>query len=147
MLRFVARWLRDHMPPPPARLSLVHGDFRPANVLIYDGQVEVVLDWELAHLGDPVDDLGWYTCSIYTAEHFPAGGRGIDDFLARYAVAAGLAGVDPDRLHFWQVMSTFRLAVMALTGIRNFCEGTSDRPAAPVDRVVRQALADTEVRR
>jgi aminoglycoside phosphotransferase (APT) family kinase protein len=147
ILRFVARWLRDHVPSPPARLSLVHGDFRPANVLIHNGQVEVLLDWELAHLGDPVDDLGWYTCSIYRLEHFPAGGWGIEEFLARYCVAAATPEVDLGRLHFWQVMSTFRLAIMALTGVRNFCDGSSDRPAAPVDRVVRQALADTEVRR
>lgn len=147
ILRFVARWLRDHLPPPPERLSLVHGDFRPANVLIHDSRVEVLLDWELAHLGDPVDDLGWHTCSIYGLEHFPAGGWGVEDFLASYAEAADIPAVEPDRLHFWQVMSTFRLAIMALTGIRNFCEGTSDRPAAPIDRLVHQALTDTEVRR
>ncbi|MDT2005800.1 phosphotransferase family protein [Rhodococcus opacus] len=57
-LRFVARWLRDHIPPPPERLALVHGDFRPANVLVHEGEFETLLDWELAHLGDPVDDLG-----------------------------------------------------------------------------------------
>jgi aminoglycoside phosphotransferase (APT) family kinase protein len=145
-LRFTARWLRDHLPPPPERRTLVHGDFRPANVLVRDGHVEVLLDWELAHLGDPIDDLGWYTCSIYPVEHFLPGRWEVDDFLARYAVGAGVDGVDPDRLHFWQVMSTFRLAVMALTGVANFCAGTTDRPAATADRVVRRALTDTEPR-
>lgn len=146
-LRFVVRWLRDHVPPPPDRLTLVHGDFRPANVLVHDGHLEVLLDWELAHLGDPVDDLGWYTCSIYAAEHFLAGRWEVDDFLARYGAAAGVDGVDPERLHFWQVMSSFRLAVLALVGIRNFCDGVTDRPAAPADRVIRMSLADTEIRR
>ncbi len=142
-LRLVARWLRDHLPPSPERITLVHGDFRPANVLVHDGRLEVLLDWELAHLGDPVDDLGWYTCSIYSREHFLPGRWEMDDFLQRYVVAAGIEGVDPDRLHFWQVMSSFRLAIMALTGVANFLDSSTDRPAAPADRVVRQALADT----
>jgi aminoglycoside phosphotransferase (APT) family kinase protein len=144
-LRFAARWLRDHLPPPPERITLVHGDFRPANVLVHDGRLEVLLDWELAHLGDPVDDLGWYTCSIYSREHFLPGRWEVGDFVERYAVPAGIGGVEPERLHFWQVMSTFRLAIMALTGVANFLDGSTDRPAAPVDRVARQALADTDL--
>jgi aminoglycoside phosphotransferase (APT) family kinase protein len=147
VLRFVARWLRDRLPSPPERITLVHGDFRPANVLVHSGRVEALLDWELAHLGDPVDDLGWYTCSIYAVEHFLPGRWEADDFVARYAVAVGVDGVDPGRLHFWQVMSTFRLAIMALTGVRNSCDGTTDRPAAPADHVARRALTDTETRR
>jgi aminoglycoside phosphotransferase (APT) family kinase protein len=104
--------------------------------------VEVLLDWELAHLGDPVDDLGWYACSIYSLEHFLDDRWTLADFLARYAAVTGHS-VDPERLRFWQVMSTFRLAVIALTAIRNFCDGTTDRPAPPADRVVLQALRDT----
>lgn len=142
-LRLTARWLRDNLPAPPDRLALVHGDFRPANVLVHDGEIEVLLDWELAHLGDPVDDLGWYTCSIYRGEHFLPGLWGTGDFVDRYRSATGTDEVDPARLHFWQVMSTFRLAVMALTGIAAFLDGSTDRPAGPADRVIRQALADT----
>ncbi|GAA1651715.1 phosphotransferase family protein [Georgenia ruanii] len=142
-LRFTARWLRDHLPEPPRRVALVHGDFRPANVLVHDGRLEVLLDWELARLGDPVDDLGWYTCSIYRREHFLPGRWEPEGFLDRYALAAGLGKVDRDRLHFWQVMATFRLAVIALTGVGNFLAGSTDRPAAPADRVARQALTDT----
>lgn len=142
-LRFTARWLRDHLPPPPERVALVHGDFRPANVLVHEGRLEVLLDWELAHLGDPVDDLGWYTCSIYRREHFLAGRWEVGDFLARYQSATGVEEVDADRLHFWQVMSTFRLAILALAGVANFLDGAADRPAAPAERVARQALHDT----
>ncbi|WP_238586181.1 phosphotransferase family protein [Rhodococcus rhodochrous] len=142
-LRFVARWLRDNLPPPPERITLVHGDFRPANILVRDGGLDTLLDWELAHLGDPADDLGWYTCSVYAREHFLPDRWAIDDFLARYTASAGGAEVDAERLRFWQVMSTFRLAIIALTGVRNFCDGQTDRPATPVDGVVRRALTDT----
>ena len=138
-LRLAAAWLHDNLPSPPQRTVLVHGDFRPANVLVRDGALHVLLDWELAHLGDPLDDLGWYTAPLYRREHFISGRWEPADFLNRYTELTGIE-VDPAALRFWQVLSTFRLAVIALTGVRNFCEGTSDRPAAPADAVIRQVL-------
>lgn len=140
-LREVIAWLADHLPSPvPCRL--VHGDFRPANVLVDGGRVTALLDWELAHLGDPHDDLGWYTCSVYRREHFLEGRWELHDFLARWSAESGME-VEPERLHFWQVMSTFRLAVIALTGVRAFCDGAADRPAGPTDRVEKLALLET----
>ncbi|WP_201281499.1 phosphotransferase, partial [Staphylococcus aureus] len=53
------KWLEANLPPPPERLSLVHGDFRLGNLMIGPEGVVGVLDWELAHLGDPLEDLGW----------------------------------------------------------------------------------------
>lgn len=142
-LRLALSWLRYHRPAPPERLALVHGDFRPANILIHEGRTEALLDWELARIGDPIDDLGWYTCSVYRREHFVPGQWDVDDFLARYASAAGLDEVEPGRLRFWQVMSVVRLAVIALAAARNFCDGTTDRPMAYPDALVRQAVIDT----
>lgn len=139
-LRWTARWLRDHLPPPPPRLVLVHGDFRPANVLVHDGTVRALLDWELAHLGDPLDDLGWYCAPLYAREHFVTGSWERADLLRRYTERTGHR-VDEEALRFWQVMTVFRLAVIALQGVRIFCTGESDRPTAPVDAVVRHAVA------
>lgn len=143
-LRVVIGWLRRHLPAPPERISLVHGDFRPANMLIEGNQLSAILDWELAHLGDAHDDLGWYTCSLYRGEHFLDGRWNVDQFLQVWSAATGLT-LDPARLHFWQVMSIFRLAVIALTGIRAFCEGETDRPAAPAYRVIQAALRETQL--
>lgn len=140
VLRWTLRWLRDHVPPPPARLVLVHGDFRPANVLIHEGRVEVLLDWELAHLGDPLDDLGWYCAPVYTREHFIPGVWDSDDFLRRYTELTGTR-VTVEALRFWQVLTLFRLAVIALQGVRIFCSGETDRPAAPPGPLFR-LLAD-----
>ena len=53
------QWLKRHRPPDPARLSLVHGDFRNGNLVVDEGGLRAVLDWEMAHLGDPMEDLGW----------------------------------------------------------------------------------------
>lgn len=129
-LRWTLRWLRDHQPRPPSRLVLVHGDFRPANVLVHEGSMQALLDWELAHLGDPLDDLGWYCAPVYRGEHFIPGAWDQDDFLDRYAELTGTRP-DPSELLFWQVLAMFRLAVIALQGVRIFCSGESDRPAAP----------------
>src|SRR4029079_5154295 len=53
------RWLRDHDPGPSEEVTLVHGDFRHGNLIIGAEGVRAVLDWELAHTGDPMEDLGW----------------------------------------------------------------------------------------
>lgn len=138
-LRWTLRWLRDHLPAPPQRQVLVHGDFRPANVLIRDGRIEVLLDWEMARLGDPLDDLGWYCTPLYTAEHFIAGTWEQRDFLPLYSELTG-NDVDPDALRFWQTLAVFRLSVIALQGIRGFCVDGSDRPAAPAGGLVKRAM-------
>ncbi|WP_231373748.1 phosphotransferase family protein [Nocardia sp. 348MFTsu5.1] len=138
-LQAAAEWLRDSLPRPVDRLVVVHGDFRPANLLIREGRVEVLLDWELAHLGDPLDDLGWYTAPLYQKEHFIKGFWEQKDFLELYTARTGIE-VDPHALRFWQVMSTFRLAVMALAGVKNFCTRDSDRPAAPARVVINRVL-------
>jgi aminoglycoside phosphotransferase (APT) family kinase protein len=143
-LRAVIGWLERHLPDPPERVSLVHGDFRPANVLIDGDRISAILDWELAHLGDAHDDLGWYTNSIYRGEHFLRDRWGVDDFLRTWSAATGLT-LEPERLHFWQVMSVFRLAVIALTGIRAFCDRATDRPAAPATKVIAAALSETRM--
>jgi aminoglycoside phosphotransferase (APT) family kinase protein len=141
-LRATIAWLRRHAPEPPPRITLVHGDFRPANVLVDNDRVTALLDWELAHLGDPHDDLGWYTCTLYRREHFIAGQWDLRDFLQRWSAASGIQ-VDNARLHFWQVMSIFRLAVIALTAVKAFCQKATDRPAAPADVVIKAALRET----
>ncbi|SNR91112.1 Predicted kinase, aminoglycoside phosphotransferase (APT) family [Haloechinothrix alba] len=139
VLRWALRWLCDHIPPPPDRLTLVHGDFRPANVLVNHGHVEVLLDWELAHLGDPLDDVGWYSAPLYRSEHFIPGVWEQRDFLCRYVEHTGFE-VDPEALRFWQTLTIFRLAVIALQGVRIFCEGESDRPAGPLPKVLTEQL-------
>lgn len=140
-LRAVIGWLTRHLPRPAESITLVHGDFRPANVLIDGDRVSAILDWELAHLGDAHDDLGWYTCSIYRGEHFLDGRWEVENFLRAWSAATGMT-LDRERLHFWQVMSVFRLAIIALTGVRAFCDRATDRPAAPADRVIRAALRE-----
>lgn len=141
-LALVALWLWEHRPAPPARVALVHGDFRPANVLVGgDASVTVLLDWEFAHLGDPAEDLGWYTSSIYRLEHFLDDAWGPADFLAAYEAAGGTVPT-PERLRFWQVLAGFKLGAIALAGIHSFVSGTTDRAAAPAAGLLRRLVED-----
>jgi aminoglycoside phosphotransferase (APT) family kinase protein len=58
IMRYVAAWLRANR-PPPVPLGLVHGDLQIANVLIDRDDTCLVIDWELTHVGDPREDIGW----------------------------------------------------------------------------------------
>ncbi|HUI27582.1 MAG TPA: phosphotransferase family protein [Candidatus Kryptonia bacterium] len=117
MIDFAARWLLEHLPPasPP---RLVHGDFRNGNLMISaERGIVAVLDWELAHLGDPMRDLGWLCTNSWRfgRSELPVGGFGtVDDLLAGYASVSGVA-VDPDHVKFWIVFGSFWWAVGCLS--------------------------------
>jgi aminoglycoside phosphotransferase (APT) family kinase protein len=61
-IRLGVEWLRRNPPSLPQRQTIVHADFRTGNLLVDDGRLSAVLDWELAHVGDPMEDLA-YLCS------------------------------------------------------------------------------------
>ncbi len=122
------RWLRDHAPPDPSTPSLVHGDFRNGNVIVDPNGICAVLDWELAHVGDPLRDLGWLCTSAWRFGEIdkPVGGFGeISDLLAGYENAGG-ARIDPETLHYWIVLGSLRWGVICLS-MRARASG-KDRP-------------------
>ena len=101
--RAAIRWLRANPPPPAQRLSIVHGDYRTGNFL-YDaeGEIHGVLDWEMAHLGDPLEDLGWSLQPVWTFGR-PGRAGGLcsrDQAVAIWERASGLKA-DPAALHWW----------------------------------------------
>lgn len=118
---------------------LVHADYKPGNLLLQGDRVTALLDWELAHLGDPLEDLGWITQPLRAAEHTIAGTWEAEDIVARYARTAG-ADVDRRSLAWWVTCSTFKTAVMQVSGLRSFLEGRSDEPYRPTRRVLSTLL-------
>jgi aminoglycoside phosphotransferase (APT) family kinase protein len=127
-LRLAQHWLSRNIPSPPKRRVLVHGDFRPANVLTQDGSITAILDWELAHVGDPAEDIGWYAACNYRAEHFIEGCWAPQDFIDRYERVSG-AVVDRQAVAFWSVFATFKLVCIALATISAFRKGDQTRAA------------------
>jgi aminoglycoside phosphotransferase (APT) family kinase protein len=95
-------WLEAHL-PQAAETCLVHGDYRPGNLLFEADRISGVLDWEFAHLGSPLRDLAWLLAKsnrvdpTLAAEMVPAAGA-----VERYE-AASSRRVDPATLSFWQV--------------------------------------------
>ncbi|MGH7803749.1 MAG: phosphotransferase family protein [Candidatus Binatia bacterium] len=116
MIDYTGRWLLDHL-PPASTPRLVHGDFRNGNLMISPERgVVAVLDWEIAHLGDPVRDLGWVCTNSWRFGGTPlVGGFGeLDDLLDGYASVAG-ARPDADHVKFWVVFGSFWWAVGTLS--------------------------------
>ncbi len=105
------RWLDEHRPPPTGR-AVVHGDFRLGNLIVGPEGLRAVLDWELVHEGDPVEDLGWLCVRCWRfGAPLPVGGFGTrEDLLDAYAAAGG-AEVDPEVLRWWEVLNTLKWGI------------------------------------
>jgi len=107
------RWLREHLPPAVPAV-LVHGDYRHGNLIVGAEGVRAVLDWELAHLGDPVEDLAWLCIPPWRFGELdkPVGGFGPwQELLDAYENASGLS-IDLARLEWWAVLGSLRWGVM-----------------------------------
>jgi aminoglycoside phosphotransferase (APT) family kinase protein len=142
-LAFVLAWLRERA-PRNARTTLVHGDFKPGNLLLDGiGNVTAVLDWETAHLGDPHEDLGWVTNPLRAREHRIAGVWEPADLLDRWSSATGFE-LDPEALQWWQVLANLKLAVIVLTGIHAFSQGRLDRVYQAPVALYRMLLSQIE---
>ncbi|MCG6203297.1 phosphotransferase family protein [Rhodopseudomonas sp. HC1] len=118
------RWLTDHDPGASKVIALVHGDFRHGNLIIGADGVRAVLDWELAHCGDPMEDLGWVCVNSWRFGEIdkPVGGLGSrEEMFAGYEAAGG--HVDPDRVKFWEVMGTLRWGIMCCGMMQRFRQG------------------------
>jgi aminoglycoside phosphotransferase (APT) family kinase protein len=109
------RWLRAHEPPPRAP-AVVHGDFRLGNFLVGEAGLVAVLDWELAHLGNPAEDLGWLCVRSWRfgSDDRPAAGCGSRDELLEAYVAAGGREVSRDELRFWEAYGNVRWGIICL---------------------------------
>ena len=108
------RWLGDHRPPRAVPV-VVHGDFRNGNLIVGPDGIRAVLDWELAHSGDPVEDLAWLCVKAWRfGAEAPVGGFGsVDELVAAYEGAGGTA-VDRAALRWWEVLGTLRWGVICL---------------------------------
>jgi aminoglycoside phosphotransferase (APT) family kinase protein len=137
------RWLRDHDPGPSAEVTLVHGDFRHGNLIIGPEGVRAVLDWELAHTGDPMEDLGWICVNSWRFGEIdkPVGGFGSrEELFAGYEAGGGR--VDPRRVTFWEVTGTLRWGVMCCGMMQRFRSG----PEHSVERaMIGRRSSETEI--
>lgn len=134
IVKAAIRWLRANPPPPAQRISVVHGDYRVGNFLYReDGGIYGIVDWEMAHLGDPLEDLAW---SFNQAWHWAKDGRpgGIVDRETAIRLWERYSGlrVDPTALHWWEVFSHVKCQGIWVTGARSFQEGRTNELILPL---------------
>lgn len=128
------RWMRERAPVAPERV-LVHGDYKPGNVLLDGAQITALLDWELAHIGDPMEDLGWVTQPLRHREHFIPGSWERDEIFRTYEKETGRT-VDEVSVTWWNAFATLRTAIMQVSGLRSYLEGRSTEPYRPTRKVL-----------
>jgi len=133
------RWLRDHLPKPAKTPRLVHGDFRNGNLIVGPDGVRAVLDWELAHLGDPAEDLGWITVNSWRfgAIDKPVGGFGsVEQMLEGYRAAGG-AAFDTATVRYWRTLGSLRWGLI--------CRSMAQPPRPGLPLAVERAMIGRRV--
>lgn len=113
-LSYLIRWLRKNL-PTASRISIVHGDFRLGNFMYDETGIVAMLDWEQAHLGDPVEELAFMYWPLWSLEPLVP----IEELVRRYEGASGIT-VDPRSLAFYRAFIELKMSVVLLTGIRSF---------------------------
>jgi aminoglycoside phosphotransferase (APT) family kinase protein len=112
LLVFALDWLKRHVPADPGRMVLVHGDAGPANFLFEGDHLTAMLDWELTHLGDPMEDLAWICVRMLFVPFVP-----LPFVFEVYARAAG-AAVDLTKVRFYRVYNLVTLVVDVYAQLR-----------------------------
>lgn len=125
-------WLKANPIAEPQQLCLVHGDFRNGNLVVDSGGLLAVLDWELAHLGDPMEDLAWLCLNAWRfgCIDLPVGGFGQRaDLYSGYAEGGGT--LNTERMHHWEVLGALKWGLI--------CEGRAEAFLSGAERDVEHA--------
>lgn len=128
------RWLRRHLPAPSPHRALVHGDFRSGNFLFdADGRIHGILDWEMAHIGDPLEDLAWSLDPLWAwPRRDLAGGLLPRERAIRIWEQASGLRVDRQAFRWWQVFASLKGLAIWISSTEDFVNGTSKEPILAV---------------
>ena len=114
-------WLKSNK-PETERITLVHGDFKQDNLLHENERITAFLDWEMTHLGDPMEDLGWAYMEWWRQDtSLICGLIEKEQFVRYYEDLSGIK-VDERKVFFYQVLGCVKMATICLTGVRSFSE-------------------------
>lgn len=136
-------WLKANEPEPAAPV-LVHGDFRLGNLIVDQEGLAAVLDWELAHIGDPREDIAWVCVNSWRfgqTENRVGGFGQLDEMLEAYA-KAGDAKFRPADIDWWEMLGSLKWGVMCMIMYSAFKTG-ADRS---VERAaIGRRVSETEI--
>ncbi len=128
--RAALRWLRRNPPTAAQKLSVVHADFRTGNFLVDpSGEIRAILDWEMAHLGDPLEDLAWSLNRVWCwARDDRVGGLIPREHAIRvWEKSSGLVA-DPAALHWWDLFSSVKGLAIWLSSGDEYTRGKNQDP-------------------
>ncbi|WP_164158333.1 phosphotransferase, partial [Sandarakinorhabdus rubra] len=123
------QWLATHLPPPPQRVSIVHGDFRSGNFL-HDGagRLLAILDWEMVHAGDAHEDLAWACDPLWSNfSGRPGATLPLADAIAAWQAASGLT-LNPESWRWWRLFAQVQGLVIWISAAREVLDGRSHDP-------------------
>lgn len=144
VFEFASRWLMDHL-PPDREPCLLHGDFRNGNLIVGPEGIRTILDWELAHIGDPMEDLAYISINSWRFGNIdqPVGGFGQrEDLFAGYEAAGG-GPIDKEAVHFWEVFSTLKWGIICIVqGFTHLTGGVRSVNRAATGRRVSETELD-----
>ncbi len=124
------RWLKRELPPAPKKLCLVHGDYRSGNFLYDDtGTIRGVLDWEMAHIGDPLEDLAWSLDPLWgwPEKHLAGGLLPRRRAIEIWRNASGLE-VHAEAFRWWQVFASVKGLAIWISSTEDFANGSTKEP-------------------
>jgi aminoglycoside phosphotransferase (APT) family kinase protein len=130
IVRAAIRRLRRHPPPSAAKISVVHGDYRSGNFL-HDGagKMLAVLDWEMAHFGDPLEDLAWAMDPLWrhSETHRVAGMLPRAEAILIWEAASGLE-FDAKAFRWWELFASVKAQAIWISSAKEFRDGGYSEP-------------------
>ncbi len=125
IVRAAIRRLRRSPPPPAQKISVVHGDYRTGNFLFDgDGVIRGILEWEMAHLGDPVEDLAWGLNPVWARGDLAGGLAPRDQAVRLWEQASGLRA-EPQALHWWDVFNSVKGQAIWISSAKEVSDGVN----------------------
>ena len=136
-------WLKQNQ-PEPVETVLVHGDFRLGNLIVDESGLAAVLDWELAHLGDPREDIAWLCVNSWRfgQSQNRVGGFGqLEELLEAYEASGGHA-FTADQIDWWEILGSLKWGIMCMIMYEAFRSGAD----ASVERAaIGRRVSETEI--
>ena len=128
--RAALRWMNRNPPPPAQKIAFIHGDYRTGNFMFdAQGNIRAILDWEMAHVGDPLEDLAWALDPLWSHHNpeRPAGMIARAEAIALWEQASGL-NADTAALSWWEIFASLKGLAIWISAAREYAEGRNSDP-------------------
>lgn len=119
------RWLKANIPAPAQKVSIVHGDYRTGNFLFDPNEgIKGVLDWEMCHLGDPLEDLAWSLDPLWNWDDPDYAGLLLPhrEAVEIWEKNSGLE-VEPQAFRWWRIFASIKGIAIWISSSEDFQNG------------------------